>query len=911
MLVAAATFVLSSLVLKTAQAADADFSNGITVDSNLDTADASIGNGVCDDGGGNCTLRAAIQEANSDPDASEIKFNIAGGGVHTMQPLTPLPSLTERVTINGYSQPGSSVNTAASPLPMNGTLAIELDGSNLAINIANRGLNIAANNSEVKGLIINNFGDSGIVVSADSVVIQGNYIGTDSTGLVDQGNGRDYVVSSVGDGVFNASGSDGTVIGGTTPAARNVIAGNQSNNIFLGPDNGTSNDRVKIQGNYIGVGANGTTPLPSGYALGLGNAILMENSHYTLIGGTETGASNVIGSASEYGVAFREGVTNTVVQGNMIGTDYTGTQLMTHSRGTGNAQAGVHVGIVSNAGFTLKCHDILIGGTTVAARNIISGNNSEDSSYIGGVSINDGSYNVTVQGNYIGTDVTGTLSIPNGTGVLMDTSDNAQVQEAYDNVIGGDSANERNIISGNNGSGVYLNGPGLTTNSFQGNYIGLGADGSTSVPNGEDGVRILDGPQNNTFGGTGAGEGNVITASAGNGSSVGAGIITFGSSSSNSFLGNSIYSNAGLGVDLAPAGFTANDTNDADSGPNGLLNFPSNLTYYEAGGNTVTDYQLDVPAGNYRVEFFSSPTADPSGYGEGKVYLGYQDITSNGSGSQNFSHVLSGTSHTNITATTTLKDGSADGFGPTSEFSAVAEEVAGPADLALTKTLLNPQSIVAGGNASYQITLTNNGPTAVDLTMLNGTNINPFAGFLFIDFLPSQLTYTGNTNSDITCTNLGTTLSSAVAGQHADYNAIACAYNQGSGSLASGESIVDTLNVSISNDAELKFVNYALAPAIDVDPDSGAIMTAVITAFGGGGSPDLIDAMVSLEPNNFAVASIPPSESGGQDSGNASQVLAATGANEFFWYAIGGVLLLWSIRSYYMSSHRKATQKVK
>ncbi|USN97282.1 MAG: hypothetical protein H6799_02825 [Candidatus Nomurabacteria bacterium] len=122
---------------KNVSALDNDFSDGITVDSTLDTADANIGDGTCDDGDGNCTLRAAIQEANSDPDASTILFNISGTpdftnnsqNGYTISPQSALPQITETLTIDGYSQPGSQANTAIAPNPLNGTLLIELEES--------------------------------------------------------------------------------------------------------------------------------------------------------------------------------------------------------------------------------------------------------------------------------------------------------------------------------------------------------------------------------------------------------------------------------------------------------------------------------------------------------------------------------------------------------------------------------------------------------------------------------------------------------------------------------------------------------------------------------------------------------------------------------------------------------------
>lgn len=843
------------------QAADIDFSDGITVDSILDTADISIGNGECDDGDGNCTLRAAIEEANASSDSSTIKFNIAGAGLHTIQPATALPSITNTTIIDGYTEPGATSNAAAHPLPMNGTLTVELDGSNLPIEGNSRGLYLLGNDIEVRGLIINNFGSHGIITVGDNAVVQGNYIGTDSTGLVDEGNGRDYEVSSIAQGVFASSGSDSILIGGLGAADRNIIAGNQAGDIFLGPDSGTALNHSTIQGNYIGVGADGTTPLPSGYALGLGNAILIENTHYTLIGGTDIGAGNIIGSSDEYGVAFREGVTHTTVQGNYIGTDYTGTQTMVHALGTGNAQAGIHVGIVSNAGYTLKSHDILIGGTSASARNIISGNNNDNSSYIAGVSLNDGAYNVTVQGNYIGTDSTGLVSIPNGTGILMDTSDDTNIQQSYDNTIGGNSSATRNIIAGNTGSGIYLNGPGITNNTIQGNYIGLGSDSATEVPNGEDGIRIIDGPQNNLIGGVNAGEGNTIVASAGGNSTEGAGIITYGNSSLNAFLRNSISANTGLGIDLNPTGVTSNDVGDADTGPNGLLNFPEYTQATEVSGSTEVDYVLDVPAGQYRIEFFSNVSADLSGNGEGHTFLGAHSITSAGSGNQPFSYTLTGvTGVTNLAMTATeIDDVSPTGYGATSEFGGEPLPVT---DLVLTKTLTNPDDIVAGGIATYELTLTNNGYSPISLAQFDGTNPNPFTGNLIVDFMTPELQFVSSSNSDVACTDLGSAGMGSVAANHADYSLVTCSYAGLGLTLNEGESISTTITTTVANDSDLIFTNYAVGAAAADDPEESVIVDALFAAYGGGGTPDMLDALISSAPNNFASAVYPIPEEG-------------------------------------------------
>lgn len=179
--------LLTALVLLPTKtyALDNNFADGITVDSKLDTPDSNIGDNICDDGSGNCTLRAAIQEANATTGAQTIKFNITGtadftnGGQngYTIQPTSALPDITDTVVIDGYSQPGSQPNTAIAPQPLNGRLLVELDGS-LASSSTGFKFTNNSDNSEIKGLVINNFsGSDAIQLLADDIKVQGNYIG--------------------------------------------------------------------------------------------------------------------------------------------------------------------------------------------------------------------------------------------------------------------------------------------------------------------------------------------------------------------------------------------------------------------------------------------------------------------------------------------------------------------------------------------------------------------------------------------------------------------------------------------------------------------------------------------------------------------------------------------------------------
>jgi parallel beta-helix repeat protein len=177
------------------------------------------------------------------------------------------------------------------------------------------------------------------------------------------------------------------------------------------------------------------------------------------------------------------------------------------------------------------------------------------------------------------------------------------------------------VISGNKGDAVRIRSAS-SANVLQGNFIGTDPTGTAPLPNSSSGVAITDSSMN-IIGGSASGAGNVIS---GNGA---VGVLIQGASSGNQVLGNSIYDNGGIGIDLGGDGPTANDANDLDSGPNDLQNFPV-LTSALATPTSIRiqgTLNVGIPfASGYRIEFFSSPTCDPSGFGEGKVFLGSADV---------------------------------------------------------------------------------------------------------------------------------------------------------------------------------------------------------------------------------------------------------------------------------------------
>src|SRR5262249_40273031 len=365
------------------------------------------------------------------------------------------------------------------------------------------------------------------------------------------------------------------------------------------------------------------------------------------IGGTTTDARNIISGCSGDGLPLTG--SNLVVQGNFIGTDLTGT-----------------IAIGNNEGISIGGNNNLVGGATVAARNVISGNRNRGVGIGGNLSGN------MVQGNYIGVDVTGTAALGNGNeGVAIFSSN------PHDNVVGGITSvpgtPPGNIISNNATYGINLNG--TNDNVIQGNIIGADATGTIAMGNGLTGIFLSTNPSSgNTVGGTVSGAGNIIAF---NGTVVcggpdHSGVTVSGDTTiNNAVLGNSIFSNDGLGIDLnasdGPCGVTTNDNCDADTGPNNLQNYPIITSVISGGSNTSIQGSLNSTANaTFRVEFFDNAQCHSSGFGEGQTFIGSANIPTDAScnGTINVTLPVTVQSGHVITATAT------DPNNNTSEFSA-------------------------------------------------------------------------------------------------------------------------------------------------------------------------------------------------------------------------------------------------
>ena len=310
-----------------------------TVNSTGDQPDTKPGDGVCNadisPGVQGCTLRAAIQESNDNPGADRINFNLP---FQTIKPSSPLPAIRNQTTIDGYTQPGASPNTlqdgddAKIKVELDGTFAGNADGLVFFRSVSGDN----PSNSVVQGLAINNFAGDGVGVFGNvGIRIEGNFIGTDTSGTQDQGNSQNGVT------IREGSGSDvggAHVIGDGTPASRNVISGNgrAGVDIVFGPS------KNKVKGNYIGTDRDGTDNLTND-DMGndqIGVAIFEANDNE--VGGSTAGTGNVISNSDSSGVIISSDSSGNNVLGNRIGTDRTGTKDL------GNGNNGVFVSDAAN-----------------------------------------------------------------------------------------------------------------------------------------------------------------------------------------------------------------------------------------------------------------------------------------------------------------------------------------------------------------------------------------------------------------------------------------------------------------------------------------------------------------------------------------------------------------------------------
>jgi parallel beta-helix repeat protein len=458
-----------------------------------------------------------------------------------------------------------------------------------------------------------------------------------------------------------------------------------------------------ISGCWFGLDATGTNAAPNAYQ----GILIAAGASRNIIGGTNALERNVISGNAQYGVFITDSnTTGNVVLGNYIGTDASG------SNAVPNEKSGVLIGNGASGN--------IIGGTNALARNILSGN----SEY--GVIITTNTTANVVLGNYIGTDTSGSYSVANTIGGVF------LAARASSNLIGGTVPGARNVISGNtNGPyydyGVLAAGSGTSGNVIEGNYIGLGADGLTPVPN-YYGVYFYGGATNNTLGGAVASAGNYVSGntsydvlisdpgtsgnfvegnfigtdstgtnsvpgfinvelqngatgnfiggvSAGSGNLITAasflGVALYDANTTNNAIrGNSIFGNY-MGIHLFGSYYypyvTPNDVGDADTGPNNLQNFPVITNALGYGTSTIISGTLNSSTnGSFLIDFYRNyqPDLNIGGYGEGQFYLGTVSVMTDGSGNASFTYTNLAGNYAGQYITATATDAS----GNTSEF---------------------------------------------------------------------------------------------------------------------------------------------------------------------------------------------------------------------------------------------------
>ena len=512
-------------------------------------------------------------------------------------------------------------------------LGLDASGSNAAPN-AHQGIlfgpgasgNTIGGTSAAARNIISGNGEYGLWMSDTGTVgnvILGNYIGTDAGGA--------FAVSNAFGGIGIFTNGVGHVIGGTNAGARNVISGNGGAAIWLSGA-GVSNNLV--QGNFIGLNAAGT----AGVAGTFDGIYLLNGASGNTLGGAAAGARNVISGNQQYGVFISNpGTSNNSVLGNYIGTDAAGTNAI------GNGSFGFGIGVWNGASGNR------IGAP--GAGNLISGN----SGFSYGVALGGVTGNV-IQGNFVGTDFSGTAALANGfAGVAL-------YGGSTGNLVGGVLAGEGNVISGNGSYGVYISGIGTSGNLIQGNIIGADPTGTNALGNGFANVVVQGDATDNVVGGTGAGAANLIAFAGG------PGVVLYDAGTTNNAIrGNSIFNNGALGIDFYNDGVTPNDAGDADVGPNDLQNFPVVTNAFGYGTSTIVRGKLNSTAGGgFLIDVYRNLAADPSGNGEGQFYVGSVNISTDGSGNALFAltNTAGNFAGEYFTTTATSANGDTSEFGP-------------------------------------------------------------------------------------------------------------------------------------------------------------------------------------------------------------------------------------------------------
>jgi hypothetical protein len=504
----------------------------------------------------------------------------------------------------------SPLPTIMDPVVLDGTTQpgwtvspiIALDGSAAGQEAA--GLQILAGSSTVRGIALTRFGSTtlGAITLSEKGgnLIEGNFVGIDVAGSAAPGNR--------GPGILVRCSNN--TIGGTARSARNVVSGNAGDGIRI---QGAGN---VVLGNYFGTDAAGARALGNG-----GDGISVSGGN--TIGGPARGAGNVVSGNAGLGISAGP---SEEIQGNRIGTDAAGSGRL------GNGKGGVSGGKRIGGSDGTKPD-----GPCSGACNLISDNHGP------GIAASAGS---VIQGNFIGTDASGAAPLGNAPVGIS-------IIEVSGVTVGGSNASARNLISGNDGPGIELASHAERVRIL-GNLIGTDATGKAALPNAS-GITLRDGALRNTIGGSPGTEGNTIAFNLGEGVGLEASAGT-----GNAILGNAIYANGGLGIDLGRDGVTPNREPETPAGPNELQNFPllTSVTAYSVEGTLES-----APRRTFTVQIFTNQACDRSGHGEGQSLIGMTTVDTDESGHSSFGVSLTASPGQGVTATAT------DSARNTSEFS--------------------------------------------------------------------------------------------------------------------------------------------------------------------------------------------------------------------------------------------------
>ena len=499
---------------------------------------------------------------------------------------------------------GNRIGTSA-----DGNAALPNQGAGISVSGSNHTIGVGA----ARNLISGNSGD-GIDISgvATNATVLGNYVGTNAGGSAALGNG--------GSGIRVLSASAGIRIGDSGSGQGNLISGNLLRGLTLD----ASSNGVLIAGNRIGSNADGTA------AIGNVETGIFLNGNNHVIGGNSAGARNLISGNAGNGIIAVGGGGGSSIRGNYIGTNAAGNAALA------NTAYGIRAAQTSS---------LNIGGSAAGSGNLISGNAR-------GMSIEAVASHVTVAGNILGLNAAANAVLPNGS-----DADTITIT-GPDATIGGTLAGAGNIIAGNQNTAISVRLASATNAIIQGNWIGTNPALAPNLGNQFIGI-LIDRADGVLIGGTAVGAGNVIANNGFFG-------ILAENGTGNSVLGNAIYGNAPLQLDIAEQGPESNDPLDPDSGGNFRQNFPIIHSAAFAGGNIALVATLaSKPSQDYRIEFFQAAACSPAGLGGANLALGAQIVTTDASGNATANlSVPAANANGVVTAIATAADGSSSEFSP-------------------------------------------------------------------------------------------------------------------------------------------------------------------------------------------------------------------------------------------------------